>query len=85
MYNQIGQEKINKKKNHSNLHLWHNVNHHKNITKGDCYDLHNNTTNNKKSKHLNFEQRKIIEQLLLYKMPKTKIAKFLHISRSTLH
>ncbi len=45
----------------------------------------NNTTNNRNFKHLNFEQRKIIERLLSDKVPKTKIAKFLHISCSTLY
>lgn len=45
----------------------------------------NNTTKKRTFKHLNFEQRKLIEQLLSDKMPKTKIAKLLHISRSTLY
>lgn len=45
----------------------------------------NNTTKKRTFKHLNFEQRKLIEQLLSDKMPKTQIAKLLHISRSTLY
>lgn len=45
----------------------------------------NYTTKNKIFKHLNFEKRKIIEELLSDNVPKTKIAKILHISRSTLY
>ena len=45
----------------------------------------NNNINKRKFKHINFEQRKLIEQLLSDKMPKTQIARFLHISRSTLY
>ncbi len=40
----------------------------------------NNTTNKRSFKHLNIEQRKLIKQLLIDKMPKTKIAKLLNQS-----
>ena len=47
---------------------------------------HNNyNTEKRKFKHINFEQRKLIEQFLEDKMPKTQIAKIFHISRSTLY
>lgn len=47
---------------------------------------HNNyNTEKRKFKHINFEQRKLIEQFLEDKIPKTQIAKILHISRSTLY
>ena len=47
---------------------------------------HNNyNTEKRKFKHINFEQRKLIEEFLEDKMPKTQIAKILHISRSTLY
>lgn len=47
---------------------------------------HNNdTTKKRRFKHLNFEQRKLIEQFLKDKMSKAEIAKTLHISRSTLY
>ena len=45
----------------------------------------NYTTRKKTFKHLNYEKRKIIEELLSDNVPKSKIANLLHISRSTLY
>lgn len=47
---------------------------------------HNNYNTEKRNfKHLNYEQRKIIEKLLGQKIPKIQIAKLLGIARSTLY
>ena len=45
----------------------------------------NYTTKKKTFKHLNYEKRKTIEELLSDNVSKTKIANLLHISRSTLY
>jgi len=83
LYNEIGQKKIKIKV----IAIYGIMfNHRKKHNQGEITMTQNNdTTKKRKFKHLNFEQRKLIEELLSEKIAKTKIAKLLHISRSTLY